>query len=201
MALRNHAATASKLDLVEQAAIYGSYHNNKYNRLVHLVFVPCIVYAFTLWLAFLPLRVEIPFLTAINPSAFYLSAAHIYVAIQCGYYAILDPIVAGVLTVLFGGFAFHGQYIIATYGLKTAFIIGLILQILGWGAQIAVGHAIFEKRRPAITDSLFQAFVSPYFMAAENMFALGYKPELAKRIDDRTEELLKEYRASLKKAN
>jgi uncharacterized membrane protein YGL010W len=41
---------------------------------------------------------------------------------------------------------------------------------------------VFEGRKPALADNLFQIFVAPIFLAAEVFFALGYKPELHQRI-------------------
>jgi uncharacterized membrane protein YGL010W len=46
----------------------------------------------------------------------------------------------------------------------------------GWILQL-VGH-VFEGRKPALTDNLFQIFVAPIFLCAEIFFALGYKPAL-----------------------
>ena len=40
-----------------------------------------------------------------------------------------------------------------------------------------VGH-VFEGRKPALADNLFQVFVAPIFLCAEVFFALGYKPAL-----------------------
>jgi uncharacterized membrane protein YGL010W len=50
----------------------------------------------------------------------------------------------------------------------------------GWILQL-VGH-VFEGRKPALADNLFQIFVAPIFLAAEVFFALGYKPDLHRRI-------------------
>ena len=51
-----------------------------------------------------------------------------------------------------------------------------ILFVGGWILQL-VGH-VFEGRKPALADNLFQIFVAPIFLAAEVFFALGYKPRL-----------------------
>ena len=50
----------------------------------------------------------------------------------------------------------------------------------GWILQL-VGH-VFEGRRPALVDNLLQIFVAPIFLMAEVFFALGYKPEVRKRL-------------------
>lgn len=47
-----------------------------------------------------------------------------------------------------------------------------------------VGHGAFEKRAPALLDSLVQAIVlAPFFVFMEVLFIFGYRPELQKRID------------------
>lgn len=53
----------------------------------------------------------------------------------------------------------------------------------GWILQL-VGH-VFEGRRPALADDLFQIFVAPIFLAAEVFFALGYKAGPAPAHQDR----------------
>lgn len=53
------------------------------------------------------------------------------------------------------------------------------LEVLSWYMQIHPGHLIFEKRRPALVDSVVQAFVTaPLFVWLDVLFMLGYRPEL-----------------------
>ena len=52
----------------------------------------------------------------------------------------------------------------------------LVLFVGGWALQLW-GH-VYEGRKPALVDNLFQIFVAPIFLAAEVFFALGYKPRL-----------------------
>lgn len=62
----------------------------------------------------------------------------------------------------------------AAFGVSLAWF--LILFAGGWALQLW-GH-VFEGRKPALADNLFQVFVAPIFLAAEVFFALGYKPGL-----------------------
>jgi uncharacterized membrane protein YGL010W len=57
------------------------------------------------------------------------------------------------------------------------------LFIGGWMLQL-LGH-VYEGRRPALTDNLFQIFVAPIFLCAELFFALGYKPSLHEEVQRR----------------
>ena len=41
-------------DLLDQLAFYGAYHSNKWNQLIHFVFVPAILWTVAVWLAYTP---------------------------------------------------------------------------------------------------------------------------------------------------
>jgi len=47
-----------------------------------------------------------------------------------------------------------------------------------------VGH-VFEGRRPALSDNLFQIFIAPIFLVAEVFFALGLKRDVRRKIEER----------------
>ena len=57
----------------------------------------------------------------------------------------------------------------------------------GWALQLR-GH-VYEGRKPALVDNLFQIFVAPIFLAAEVFFALGYKPRLHEAVQRRALEM------------
>jgi uncharacterized membrane protein YGL010W len=62
-----------------------------------------------------------------------------------------------------------------------------------------IGHGKFEGRQPALLDSLMQALVlAPLFVFLEGMFALGYKPELRKRLESKIGLEIQKYKRSLK---
>ena len=48
-------------DLLEQLTFYGSYHSNKWNQLIHFVFVPSIVWSLCVWLCYSGPLLPIPF--------------------------------------------------------------------------------------------------------------------------------------------
>ena len=67
-------------------------------------------------------------------------------------------------------------------GYQVGLIVLAVCQIGGWGAQI-FAHAVFEQRRPAFLDNLFQAFVSaPLFIVADVLFMLGIRKSLEAKI-------------------
>jgi uncharacterized membrane protein YGL010W len=59
----------------------------------------------------------------------------------------------------------------------------MVLFVGGWALQLW-GH-VYEGRKPALVDNLFQVFVAPIFLAAEVFFALGYKPGLHEAVQRR----------------
>ena len=44
---------------------------------------------------------------------------------------------------------------------------------------------MFEGRKPALADNLFQIFIAPIFLVAELFFALGLKRDVRKKVEAR----------------
>jgi uncharacterized membrane protein YGL010W len=81
-------------------------------------------------------------------------------------------------------------YVFANYFAQTAhetfgypgWQLALVVNIVSYITQF-VGHGVFERRKPALFDSLDQAFITaPLFVLLEILFPLGYRPELYKRV-------------------
>ena len=155
--------------LEEQMAFYAAYHQDPRNKATHFVGVPLIMLAILIPLSWL--RLEAAEIT--------VTAAMLLAAAVLAYYFMLDLLLALAMLVVIGVLIWAAESIAALgaapgWGWFAALFIG------GWVLQL-IGHA-FEGRRPALVDNLFQIFVAPLFLAAEVFFALGYKPELRKRI-------------------
>jgi len=73
------------------------------------------------------------------------------------------------------------EWIAGSHGSGTAWTVFAIFFIGGWVFQL-VGH-VWEGRRPALADNLFQAFIGPMFIMAEVLMALGLKQDLKAAID------------------
>jgi len=72
----------------------------------------------------------------------------------------------------------------ATYSLPV-WKIALIIQVVAWYMQIHPGHAIFEGVKPALFDSLSQAFsVAPLFAFYEGLWFAGFQHELKQQVVD-----------------
>jgi len=162
--------------LEEQMSFYAAYHQDARNRATHFVGVPTIMLALFIPLAWL--RIEV--------AGFQLTAAMLFAAAVLVYYVLLDaPLgiaMLGVTAVL----VYLGQTL-ANLGAVPGWSWFAVLFVGGWILQL-VGH-VFEGRKPALADNLFQIFVAPIFLAAEVFFALGYKPDLHQRVQKRAIEL------------
>jgi uncharacterized membrane protein YGL010W len=156
----------------EQMATYAAYHQDARNKATHFVGVPVIVLALFIPLAWL--RVGD------------VSAGMILAAVLVVYYLLLDVPLGLAMLVVFAVLAWIGEYI-ATLGAVAGWSWFAVLFIGGWILQL-VGH-VYEGRRPALADNLFQIFVAPIFLAAEVFFALGYKPALHAAVQERAQRM------------
>ena len=162
--------------LEDQMSVYAAYHQDGRNKTTHFVGVPAIVLSLFIPLAWI--RLEIGGVT--------LTAAMIFAAAVLIYYFVLDVPLAAAMLVLNAVLIFIGHKI-ADLGAAQGWAWFGVLFIGGWIVQL-VGH-VFEGRKPALADNLFQIFVAPIFLVAEVFFALGYKPELHRRVQQRAAEM------------
>ena len=153
------------LNLEEQIASYAAYHQDARNKATHFVGVPLITLAILVPLSWI--HVEI--------SEFRVTAAMLLAAAVLAYYFVLDVPLALAMLVVFGLLIWLAEHI-AALGATQGWIWFAVLFVGGWILQL-VGH-VFEGRKPALVDNLFQIFVAPLFLAAEVFFALGYKRQL-----------------------
>jgi uncharacterized membrane protein YGL010W len=148
--------------LEHQIASYAAYHQDARNKATHFVGVPLITLAILVPLSWI--QVEI--------SEFRVTAAMLLAAAALAYYFVLDVPLALAMLLVFGVLIWLAEHI-AALGATQVWIWFAVLFVGGWILQL-VGH-VFEGRKPALVDNLFQIFVAPMFLAAEVFFALGYK--------------------------
>jgi uncharacterized membrane protein YGL010W len=162
--------------IAEQMSFYAAYHQDGRNKATHFIGVPAIMLSLFIPLAWL----------RIDFGAFALTAAMVFGAVVLVYYFVLDVPLAIAMVIITSVLVFVGQKI-ADLGTVQGWTWFAILFIGGWIFQL-VGH-VFEGRKPALADNLFQIFVAPIFLAAEVFFALGYKPRLHREVQRRAEEM------------
>jgi len=162
--------------LADQMSYYAAYHQDARNKATHFVGVPAIILSLFIPLAWLRLAV----------GDFELTAAMLFAGIVVAYYFVLDVPLALAMLATTAALVWAGDAI-AQQGYKAGTIWFLILFVGGWALQL-VGH-VYEGRKPALVDNLFQIFVAPIFLAAEAFFALGYKPALHAEVQRRALEM------------
>ena len=150
-----------------QLAIYASYHRDARNRATHFIGIPAIVFSILVLLALL------------RDSG--ISAAMLVAALAVVGWIGLDRVVGVAMLVMIAPMLAVAEWIATTYGSGTAWTVFAIFFVGGWAFQL-VGH-VWEGRRPALADNLFQAFIGPMFIMAEALMALGLKRDLKAVID------------------
>ena len=155
--------------LDEQMAIYAAYHRNPWNRLTHFIGVPAIIFAILIPMAW------VDFGTGVN-------LARLFVAAVLIYYFVLDPILALAMTVVVAALLYAAEQVAGT-GTWAGWVWFGAFFLGGWIFQL-IGH-VFEGRKPALLDNLFQIFVAPIFLVAEIFFALGLKRDVRDKVEAR----------------
>ena len=156
--------------LEDQMSVYAAYHRDPRNKATHFVGVPVIVLSLFIPLAWL--RIDI--------GGIAVTAAMLVAAVLIAYYLMLDVVLGVVMLAVFIGLGWLGHRI-AGLGAIQGWAWFAVLFVGGWILQL-VGH-VYEGRRPALADNLFQIFVAPIFLAAEVLFALGYRRDLKQRVE------------------
>jgi uncharacterized membrane protein YGL010W len=153
--------------LADQMSVYAAYHRHPVNRGIHFIGIPAIVWSIMVFLGFL---------TIAQVSNLEVTAAHVAVILLLGWYLALDFPLGVASVVVFTALLVSALQLIA-YDATVALAAGGAVFVLGWVVQF-IGHGVWEKRRPALMDNLFQVFVAPIFLVAETAFALGLRKGL-----------------------
>jgi uncharacterized membrane protein YGL010W len=150
-----------------QLATYAGYHRDERNRATHFIGIPAIVFSILLPLAL------------VRDSG--VSAA-IFVALLAvlGWIA-LDRLIGLALLAVMVPMLVLVEWIARTMSPSTLWVLFAFFFIGGWIFQV-VGH-VWEGRRPALTDNLFQGFIGPMFIMAEVLMAIGLKRDLKAAIE------------------
>jgi uncharacterized membrane protein YGL010W len=190
----------TNFDMMEQLASYGAYHSHPINQLIHVIFVPVIIFTMMVFVS------QIPPVWNVSPEGYmgrfisalvgndgcYFDPSFLVFAAYAFYYVALDVKVGSsaalYLYLLYRAVEPFKRAMIAA-GVARPWSVALGLHIFAWYMQIHPGHAIFEKRKPALLDSFAQSIMmAPLFVWYEVLFFLGYNKEFKKRLDMKVEE-------------
>jgi uncharacterized membrane protein YGL010W len=151
-----------------QLKTYASYHRDERNRATHFIGIPAIVFSILVPLAL------------VRVGGISLAAPVALLAL-IGWIA-LDRVIGLAMVVAMLPMLLAAEWIARSTSSGTAWSVFAILFAGGWVFQL-VGH-VWEGRRPALTDNLFQAFIGPMFIMAEVLMALGLKQDLKAAVDN-----------------
>jgi uncharacterized membrane protein YGL010W len=158
--------------LAEQLSVYASYHRDGTNKAIHAVFVPLITWSAMGLLSF-------PILQPVMDLQ--LTPALLVTVAVLAYYLALDLGLGIVLTVLFTVLLVTAGQVHEALGAGAWPFFGVVFAV-SWVAQI-LGHSVWEHRKPALVDNLFQVLIAPLFVACEGIFLLGLRKELHATIE------------------
>ncbi len=159
--------------LTEQLSVYAAYHRDGTNKAIHAVFVPLITWSAMGLLAF-------PVLAPV--AGLQLTPALLVSAAVLAYYLALDLGLGIVLTIAFTVLLVTVTEVHAALP-TLAFPFFAIVFAVSWVAQI-LGHSVWEHRKPALVDNVFQVLIAPLFIACELLFALGLRKGLRHAVEE-----------------
>ena len=146
-----------------QLATYASYHRDARNRATHFVGIPLIVFSLFVPLAWI--RFEIGGVEAGAGLAVGLATLALWIA--------LDRTIGLAMIVVLAPMWYAGERIALGADAAVGWIVFAVCFVGGWVFQL-VGH-VYEGRRPALADNLFQALIGPMFLMAEILVWLGLR--------------------------
>lgn len=183
------------LNLEKQLRFYGAYHHNAVNVAIHIACVPAILLTSLILLTNTP---SIPLPPWLSVPYLPFNVGTVSAVLYSTLYILMEPVAGAMIAPLIVGGTAYGNYLTSAYGATANTWAGAI-NIVCWIAQF-VGHGKFEGRAPALLDNLVQAlFLAPFFVWFEVLFALGYRPDLKRRLDKAVEEEIRRFKGKQEK--
>ncbi|KAG7380309.1 hypothetical protein PHYPSEUDO_007321 [Phytophthora pseudosyringae] len=195
-------AWADRFDLEKQVTFYLSYHDNKVNQCIHFVCIWQIFVSALCLFASLEPFADPPGVASWLPYGQYvlLNPSCVVAGVYMAWYIMLDRRAGSIgAALVFISYLFANFFVqdLAPNNFKRpGWQVALGVHCFAWVVQF-IGHGVFERRKPALFDSLDQALVTaPMFVLLEALFALGYRPELYQRVSAAAKENIKAFRAT-----
>jgi len=150
-----------------QLAAYAGYHRDPRNCLTHAVGIPVLFLAVLIPLA----------LRRVPLGAFEVALGSLLLIPAVAAWIALDFRIGAAMLAAIVPLAIAAEWIARSAGVTRAVLVAATLFVIGWALQI-VGHAVFERRKPALLDNAFHMFIGPMFITAKILVALGVRPDL-----------------------
>ncbi|MDZ5646319.1 DUF962 domain-containing protein [Nitrospirillum sp. BR 11828] len=161
----DQAPAASTL-FERQMAMYTTYHRDSRNKATHAVGIPVIVFSVVLACTLVPL------VTVAGLGTLTLGLA--LSAVVWALWIVLNRTVGLALGLLVVPSVLLSAWAVARLPTGAVQELAGALFVGGWVLQL-LGH-VYEGRKPALVDNLFQALIGPMFIAMEALVALGLAP-------------------------
>ncbi|KAL7684207.1 hypothetical protein Plhal304r1_c037g0112921 [Plasmopara halstedii] len=181
------AFIADRFNLEKQVTFYLSYHHNKINQYIHLACIwPIFISGLMILAHTQPLFKTPDFLASLPYGQFVvLNYSAVMAVIYMLWYMALD-IYAGSLGAVIVSFCYIFANFFVIEGANAMGVqsmhVALAIHATAWILQF-IGHGVFERRKPALFDSLDQALITaPMFVLLEILFPFGYRPDLYQRV-------------------
>ena len=149
-----------------QLADYVEYHRDPWNCAMHVFGIVTLFFA-----AILPLNL-------VPVQALHTTLAPIMALPVLIYWLLLDAALGtallGFAVILFAAAAF----VVAHASTAVVWSVALPLIVIGIAFQ-AVGHQVFERRKPSLVDNPTHLLLGPPFVVAKLFIALGFRRDLA----------------------
>ena len=160
-----------------QLGFYARYHRDPRNCVTHYLGIPMLFLA-----AILPLQAS-----RVAVSSLQLPLAVVLVLPAVMGWMVLDLGVGAVLLLLLCPLFAAAEFIVDAGGPLTMWSAAAALFVVGWSFQF-LGHAVFERRRPAFVDDLSQTLIGPMFIVAKMLVRLGLRSDLAPFLEEERRE-------------
>ena len=160
--------------LAEHMSVYAAYHRHPTNKAIHFVMVPAIVWT---------LMVALDHVFLATVSGFPVTLATVIVGALLVWYLLLDFAIGVGAVVAFTLLQYSAVVLNNTVTQTQSLTIAGIVFVASWVFHF-LGHGVWEKRRPALMDNLFQVLVAPSFLIAEAAFGMGMKKDLHEAVQE-----------------
>ena len=151
-----------------QFAAYVEYHREKRNCAMHIIGTPLLFFA-----ALLPFS-----LLSVTAFGLRTTAAALLVIPVLTFWMVLDLTIGVVIACAAIPLLITAAIAAKHVAVSWVWAATVILVVVGWSLQI-FGHSVFEQRRPALLDNPLHMLISPMFIAAKLLVALGFRRDLA----------------------
>jgi uncharacterized membrane protein YGL010W len=151
-----------------QLAFYAQYHRDPRNCVTHYLGMPMLFVA-----AILPLQAA-----RIAVDGYVLPLGILLTLPAIIGWIVLDLGVGVTLAFLLCPLLAISELVVRTGSSLLLWTSVTVLFVVGWSFQF-LGHAVFERRRPAFADDLSQALIGPMFVVAKLLVRLGLRRDLA----------------------